>query len=127
VHDWVSGLSWQDDDIIHALSEGRRVNDSFVEEFRDCLPNFTLGAKLYVIPRYFSFVLRYPDRDSTDYLIYELERIVRDRAFCEALTSDQARALIFSLDLLKRKIRNTGSSDIAAKISFVSECLREMA
>ncbi len=124
--DWVTGLSWQDDDILHALTSGRRVNDSFIEDFRDCLPNFTLGAKLFVIPRYLIYVIRFPDRDVTDFLINELSRLVRDQSFLRAITTEQAHAIIAGLNFLEPHIRQNGSPMTYTNLSFALSALRKI-
>lgn len=124
--EWVTGLSWQDDDILQALLAGRRINDSFIEEFRDCLTNFSVGAKMYAIPRYLSYVIRYPDRDATDYLMAELKRLVQDREFMQRLTRDQIGAIMLGLRFLAPHIEKFGTRNGYADTEFALRALQKM-
>lgn len=122
--EWVTGRSWRDDDILDALTRGRRVNCSFVEEFQDCLPNFTHKAKMFAIPRYISYVLAHPELEISDYLVGELGRI-KD-VFFQELTLRQIQALILGLRILEPNIRKYGSRTTHAELCLVQEQLRKL-
>ncbi|MEQ1718469.1 MAG: hypothetical protein ABL907_21210 [Hyphomicrobium sp.] len=120
-HDWVTGLSWQDDDIFYALASGRRVNDAFVDDFRDCLPNFSIDAKLYAIPRYLSYAIRHPDSEATGHLVSELERLVHNLEFRNVLGFDKAKAIAFGLNLLMPYFHEYGGPHEFTKLAHIIE------
>lgn len=91
--EWVLGSAWQDDDLIDAVRSAPRINVEFIEQFYDCLPNFTPKAKAFAIPRFLAYVSMNPYGDASEYLIFELDRLSKCDRLREMFTPRQIEVI----------------------------------
>lgn len=90
----VHGNAWQDDEILDWLKErGAQVDDSFIEAFSDCLPNFTRAGIVYFLPRYMTYSIIHSNTRVMDYIVSKIANLASSGCVLSDFSEEQRSAV----------------------------------
>jgi len=91
---YVRGGDWQDDEIVNWLTTNDcQVNQAFVEEFTDCLPNFTLDGLVRVFPDYLEYCILHPSTQACEYVVSKIRHLSQHEIASQYFSKEQRCAI----------------------------------
>jgi hypothetical protein len=97
----VSGLAWEDDDILFGIKQRQNILDeSFIVQFFNSLPNFTEKGLRSVLPHYLRYSVDNPESDVAEYLIYSVKSLCKSPLNFAFFTHDEVVVVSECLEVI---------------------------
>jgi hypothetical protein len=122
--DIVTGLAWEDNDILYQVNiRGGLIDEDFVTYFFDSLSNFTKNGFRWVLPFYLKESIKNPAGDVADRLIGQLGLLRSEKNYYDFLSPLQKQVAVAVLQYLALDKENLGAYDrIDSAIKNLSDC-----